>query len=226
MITALDIETVPALGPDDAGYEAVASKAEEKGVTPETWMSLCPPLASVVCIGLTMVESPAGIGCDERNVVLYDETLFDRTPEVVGVELYGYEGEAALLGKFAEVSQRIERFVTYNGRGYDFPVLVHRSAALGVQFGKRAWQAFQEYRYKPDIHIDLLDVMTGHGAAVRVSLNAMCIAYGIDSPKADFQGSSVLEMVRGGNVDDLVTYNIGDCQATLELYSRWLAVSP
>ncbi len=222
-----DIETIADLTPENR--PAVAKLAKGRDKTPEDYGGLCPPLARVVCIAAYELHS-------QQLYAFFDDTLPGGPfPERVGVDAGDHEvdcglvacaGEANLLARFGAhldvfLRGKDTRLVTYNGRGFDLPVLYHRSLALGVVPGRAAVErAARDPRFKPMLHIDLMDSVTFAGAAPRWPLAAYAIGYGFPSPKADLDGSQVGAAVQAGRIIDVVRYCAGDVMATTHVYRR------
>src|SRR6185295_10448098 len=118
-----------------AQAEAVAEMAQAKGMEPEAFAALCPPLARVVCIAFEDVETG-------RKAVL---------------SALEPEEERPLLIKANEIIGKALQLVTFRGRAFDLPVLIHRSLANGVRPASMLVRAAREYRYKPNAHVDLWD---------------------------------------------------------------------
>jgi 3'-5' exonuclease len=111
------------------------------------------------------------------------------------------------------------QLVTYNGRGFDLPVLIHRSIKHGVSEGRQLlMKVMSENRYRPLMHVDLQDAVTFCGASPRFPMAAYSIGYGWRSPKAEMDGAQVGAAVRGGRIIDVVRYCVGDLLATAHIY--------
>jgi hypothetical protein len=55
--------------------------------------------------------------------------------------------------------------VSFNGRGFDFPVLELAALRYGVQMPQHFNEKYgNRYRFQDDWHLDLMDFFTGHGA--------------------------------------------------------------
>ncbi len=128
-----------------------------------------------------------------------------------------------LLEKFWEVmgtrgsSSRLPQLVTYNGRGYDGPVLMVRSAQNGVSPSRN----LVPNRYAVEDHCDLMDILSFHGASRdRFSLDYWCRRFDIESPKGSIDGSQIGRAYRGGRIDDIGEYCLRDVRATGELFRR------
>jgi hypothetical protein len=230
-----DIETIADLTPDNR--DAIAALAKERNVTPEEYGALCPPLARVVCIAwfdLAAQKLAAGFDAtlcrDEppRSVAVDNGSGAART--VVDCDVQACTGEAQLLAEFGKVVERHlqqanSRLVTFNGRGFDLPVLVHRSIKHRVTQGRELLStAATENRYRPLLHLDLMDVVTFSGASPRWPMAAYAIGYGFRSPKNDLSGSQVSAAVQAGRIVDVVRYCAGDVIATAHIYQRLEAV--
>jgi len=127
------------------------------------------------------------------------------------------------FGRMVEqhVRQANAELVTYNGRGFDLPVLVHRSIKHRVTEGRELLvKALTENRYRPLMHVDLLDAVTFYGASGRWPMATYAIGYGWQSPKQDVHGSQVWNAVHAGEVIDVVRHCANDVLATTHVYLR------
>jgi Predicted 3'-5' exonuclease related to the exonuclease domain of PolB len=223
-----DVETIADL--TVGNRDDIAALARSRNMTPEEYGGLCPPLARVACIAWFDVAAQALGAC-------FDTTLYEGAPapsvEVddggrgrVRGTLAGCDGEADLLRRFGmligqHLQQSDARLVTYNGRGFDLPVLVHRSYAQRVTEGRDLLvKAVSENRYRPVLHLDLLDAVTFGGASNRWPMAAYAIGYGWGSPKHDLDGAQVWAAVQAGRILDVVRYCAADVLATTHIYRR------
>jgi len=133
--------------------------------------------------------------------------------------------EEEMLRKFWELAARYEIFVTFNGRGFDVPFLMVRSAIHGIRPTKDLMQARYPWQQRNNsaVHIDLQDVLTFYGASRRRgSLHMWCRAFGIESPKSSgVTGDDVGPMFKKKQYLQIAKYNVGDIRATRELYTKW-----
>ena len=170
-----DIETIADLTPDNR--DAISALAEARQMSAEAYGGLCPPVARVVCIASFDVAA-------QRLGALVDRTLLaGDAPDTLQIDdgstdqsafvpcaVEACDGEAQLLRRFGRmVEQHFEQansqLVTYNGRGFDLPVLLHRSIKHRVREGCELLnRAATENRYRPLVHLDLMDVVTFGGA--------------------------------------------------------------
>jgi 3'-5' exonuclease len=142
-------------------------------------------------------------------------------------DLASSEGE--LIERFFE---GIERFspvlVSWNGCGFDLPVLNYRALLAGVQ-APRYWETGDEdqtFRYNNYLsryhwrHIDLMDVLSGFQGRGRVSLaNAACLL-GLPG-KLGFSGAQVWDAYLAGDLAGIRRYCETDVLNTHLIYLRF-----
>jgi hypothetical protein len=112
--------------------------------------------------------------------------------------------------------------ITFNGRGFDAPFVMLRSALLKV---KPQFNLMQGTRFNyRDSHTDLLDELCffnpqQSGATRRYNFDFVAKAFGVQSPKeAGVDGSRVGELYAEGKYDIISEYCLRDVKATWELY--------
>lgn len=176
--------------------------------------------------GLTGQIVALGILDDEKNqgAVYYHapgEKYEDFEEE--GIKFRQLE-EAEMLKQFWKVAEKYDEFVSFNGRGFDAPFMITRSAAHKI----RPTKDLMSNRYVNNqrfgaLHIDLFDQLSFYGATMRKgSLHLWCRALGIKSPKQDgVSGGDVAELFENKKFQDIARYNVGDLRATRELYDYW-----
>jgi len=133
------------------------------------------------------------------------------------IEFRSGDEREILLG-FWDAIARYDRFVTFNGRSFDCPFLLIRSAILQI----RPTRNLLPYRYSTSEHCDLLDQLTFHGATRKFNLDFYCKAFGIKSPKSGgITGLDLGTMFEKKRFREIANYCLGDVVATSELYQRW-----
>ena len=132
--------------------------------------------------------------------------------------------EAQLLNGFFQYFERIKpRLVSFNGRGFDLPVLKYRAMVHGIaspwlhQAGDK-WNSYQS-RYSADWHCDLMEVLSEYGASARVKLNEVCSIMGFPG-KFGVDGSKVAEMFDAGKIPEIRDYCETDVLNTYLVYLR------
>ena len=92
----------------------------------------------------------------------------------------GFDKKKLLQGFFGYFERLKPRLVSFNGRGFDLPVLKYRAMMHGVSvpwlYGAGDnWNSYQS-RYSTDWHCDLLDVLSDYSASARASLHKVSAA--------------------------------------------------
>lgn len=126
--------------------------------------------------------------------------------------------EKFLLTSFWETIHHYNQYISFNGRAFDGPFLMLRSAVLGVQ----PTHNLVPYRYSSERHCDLLEQLTFYGAVRKFTLDFYCKALGIKSPKSEgITGLELRKLWDEGKYRDIARYCAGDLIATAELFKRW-----
>jgi uncharacterized protein YprB with RNaseH-like and TPR domain len=132
--------------------------------------------------------------------------------------------EKEMLEKFWEIALHANEFISFNGRGFDVPFLLLRSAIHKIKPTKdlmsNRYLSSQRFDAK---HIDLMDQLTFYGAFFRrPNLHLFSRAFGIESPKAQgVTGDDVARLFREGKCKEIALYNSRDLKSTAELYDYW-----
>jgi DNA polymerase elongation subunit (family B) len=194
------------------GYLLNRARDEEERETVPERTALMPGLGKVIAIGMWNVEQERGL------VLLEGEPEDQREWEKVQHSDVFRGSEADLLRKFWEVLERKKpRLVSYNGRGYDGPFLMIRSAQLGIA---PSLQLVQN-RYDLSVHCDLQDVLGFQGTRRETySLDYWCRRFDVESPKGSIDGSQVGRVYRAGRIEEIGEYCLRDVRATAQLYGK------
>jgi predicted PolB exonuclease-like 3'-5' exonuclease len=186
----LDIETVP----DDALWTAPEpAPGVDRGF---------PPLYA---------SRPVVLG-----VLWLDETLSCKRMGTIGDD----RDEAGMLADFTEFMGKFKPdLVTWNGRGFDLPVLVLRSLRHGVPIPWYFENPDYRERRTEQGHLDLADFLAGHGAARMTGLDAAARLCGLPG-KAGVDGSQVEGLYRAGELEALRQYCLRDVAQTAFLFLR------
>ncbi len=187
------------------------SDTEEKKVETVQKFSLYPTTSQIIAIG--MLNPDTGHG----RVLFQAEGNVDKLSADGAVHfLSGSETE--ILTRFWQDLVHYEQFITFNGRGFDCPFLMLRSAMLQVQPTRN----LMPYRYDTKIHCDLLEQLTFYGALRKFNLDFYCKSFGIESPKSHgITGLDLQELFRQKRFMEIAEYNLGDLKATAALFLRW-----
>ena len=174
------------------------------------YTSLYPYTSRCIVIGIYDVEK-------EKSYVYYEsDKEQDWKSEDRKVHYKGLP-EKEMLESFWRVAKRVDQFISFNGRNFDIPFLMMRSAMLGVKVTRN----LMGYRYG-DEHIDLLEHFTFYGATRKFNLDFYCQSFGIESPKSkDISGMEVKNLYEAGRITDIAVYCSKDIFATYQLYKIW-----
>lgn len=187
-----------------------AEDEEEKEKIKNDRLALYAPTAQIIAIGLINPET------DKGEIIYQSPNKKNEEFEENGV-LYRTGSEKEILQIFWERIKFYSSFITFNGRNFDCPFIMLRSAILGVLPTKN----LLPYRYNSNVHIDLLDQLTFYGAVRKFNLDFYCKTFGIVSPKKEVCGHDLKDMFKLEKYVEIARYCIGDVRATKELYERW-----
>src|SRR5687768_4698149 len=129
--------------------------------------------------------------------------------------------EKQILEKFWDFLGKEDRFISFNGRQFDGPFLMIRSAIHGV-VPKRDLVG---YRYSFHPNCDLRDALSFWGSInrrqFRFNLDLACKTFGVSSSKSEEKdGRAVAAMYAAGRYQDIADYCLEDVRATCDLYLK------
>ncbi len=210
----VDIETVgvPWTSLDEKTREYLLGRAHteaEKEAVPRR-LGLSPGTGRIIVIGMRNLDTGKGGVFVEGKSKGWTEDGPDGFSRFDGTEAEMLEAFWQMIGRSAK------RIVTFNGRMFDGPFMMIRSAVNGVAPSRN----LAGYRYAVDPHCDLADIISFHGAVrSNYSLDYWCRRFGITSPKEEgLDGSRVQEYYEKGRLEEIVDYCVRDVVATGELY--------
>ena len=137
--------------------------------------------------------------------------------------------EAELVQRFYDgIEKYSPDLVSWNGSGFDLPVLTYRALLHGVQ-AARFWETGEEdpsFRYNNYLsryhwrHTDLMDVLSSFQGRGRASLANMATLLGLPG-KLGFDGSQVWEAFQAGNLVGIRRYCETDVLNTWLIWLRF-----
>lgn len=215
-ILAFDIETIPDCGgirrlyelPADLHEREVAEVAFQKRRTLTGSDFLPPHLQRVVVISCVLR--------DDEGVKVFS----------IG-EPDAAEG-AAIQRFFEGINRYVPQIVSWNGRGFDIPVLVSRGLIHGVT-AACFWDTGadnKDFRYSNYInrfherHLDLMDVLSIYGGARGSPLDELSRLSGFPG-KLGVGGAAVWDSYGRGEIAAIRDYCEADCANTYLLYLRF-----
>jgi len=137
---------------------------------------------------------------------------------------YKAQTEIEMLQSFWRLSLEYDEFISFNGRGFDVPFMLIRSAVHKLKPSKdlmsNRYLSSQKFNAK---HVDLMDQLSFYSAVMRKpKLHMVCRAFGIKSPKEDgVDGDEVKTLFDTQEYLKIAQYNARDLFATKEVYNRW-----
>lgn len=235
-----DIETVgfPIDHFDEAQQEYLlrGAQTDEERAKKVREFSLAALTAKIVCIGIVVMEWQPG--SEPKNVwqgaLVLDETLEagekKRMDLPGGTVAYAFDEPTMLaafwktLGKYFDNAH----LVSFNGKEFDAPFLMLRSAACRVRPSKKIVDIDKSWD-KTKKHIDLLKELTFNayganmsGATRKYNFDFYARAFGIPSPKSEgVHGGNVGEYYAKGRTEEIADYCMRDVHATWELFRYW-----
>jgi 3'-5' exonuclease len=212
-LIAFDIETIPdpdigrrimAIEGDDNAVvlEMVRRRLEEKGGASKYPQQ---PWHRIVCACVTTLD-----------------------PESGAIEMRALGGEAAderaIVAAFFDLfptSGHRPRIISWNGGGFDLPVLRYRAMKHGIAApGFHRTDRERSYQNRrDDLHIDLMDVLSSYGASPRAGLGTTCDLLGLPSKR--FLDGEVYEHFLAGEQQRVVEYCKLDTLETLLVFLNW-----
>ena len=137
--------------------------------------------------------------------------------------------EAELVQRFFDgIDKYSPDLISWNGSGFDLPVLTYRALLHGVQ-APRYWETGDEdtaFRYNNYLsryhwrHTDLMDVLSGFQGRGRVSLANMALLLGFPG-KLGFDGGQVWDAFLAGNIAGIRAYCETDVLNTWLIWLRF-----
>lgn len=193
------------------------SKTEEEAEQAKETLAFYPPIAQIVAIG--MVEADTG-----KANVLFQNKSPEEPFEENNIFYQPVESEKQMLEEFWKKIIKFDTFVTFNGRGFDIPFLMIRSAINNIRPSKNLM--INRYSENQPInlkHIDLADQLGFYGAKDdRLGLHFWARAFGITSSKLDeLTGDKVTDYFRQGKCREIAKYCMRDVFVTLQIYKKW-----
>jgi predicted PolB exonuclease-like 3'-5' exonuclease len=159
---------------------------------------------------------------DGRSCAMYEVPgQTELRTEKVGGRTYISGSEKQILEKFWQFFDDDSRFISFNGRQFDGPFLMIRSAIHGV-VPKRDLVGYR-YGYHPNC--DLREALNFFGTTnsrqFKFNLDLACKTFGVETSKSEgIDGRSVETWYRAGRHREIADYCLEDVRATAQLYEK------
>ena len=213
----IDIETLPNQSPEYRAKVRAGIKPPGNISKPESiakWMEENAESAADEAVAKTSFDPAAGHICSISWAVGDDEVR----SAVLGADL---GDEASIIRWFFETLPELgmNRFIGHYITGFDLRFIMCRAIVLGVKV-PALWP-----RDPKPWDQSAFDTMTAWaGARGTISLDRLCEALGIESPKGELDGSQVAQAWLDGRYDEIAAYNRADVVAVREVFRKFEAV--
>jgi len=133
--------------------------------------------------------------------------------------------EQELITRFWQIFENSQILVSFNGRGFDLPVLETRALKYGLSLTKYFGASHTKYtyrsnRYSDAYHVDLYDFLANYGAVYRRgSLDVLAKIIGLPG-KYTIAGEDVEYLFRQGRLKEINQYCTTDVLQTFLLFLR------
>lgn len=216
-------------------YLLRGAKNEEEVAKKKAEMALSPLTSQIATIGLKIIElkddgseNILKIGALMNNPSIPEdgEHIPSKETDSEGNEIsYLQSNEKDVLKGFWNLLAHYKNaiLITFNGRNFDAPYLMLRSAVLEIAPTRNLMEGT---KFNYPMHIDLLDVLTfysqsQYGATRRFNFDFYTQAFGLVSPKSkEVNGSVVSDFFGEGEYEVIARYCLRDVAATWQLFKR------
>lgn len=194
-------------------YLTKFAKTEEERTEVIQKLALTPLTGHVIAIGMLNPES-------QHGRVWFRSATQETFRSDDGLIEFVSASEEEMLRGFWDAIAHYNQFITFNGRGFDCPFLLLRSAIHNI----KPTRNLLPYRYSHQEHCDLLEQLSFYNSFRKFNLDFYCKAFGIPSPKMEgITGLDLAPLFAAGRYREIAEYCIGDVKATAELFLRWQA---
>lgn len=191
-----------------ANLEESEEKRQQKAEEAIRYLNLSALTAQVVAIGLYDITISKGL-------VLFQSKEKEHYKSENQEFTFHSGDEKYIIKKFWEIASKFDRFITFNGRSFDAPFLLLRSAILRIKPTKNLIAG----RFDSKTHCDLLEQFTFYGLTRKYNLDFYCKVFGIESSKrGDVTGYNINEIFSQKRYREITEYCSKDLIATKELY--------
>ncbi len=241
-----DLETIPRNYEDfsesQQEYIVRYAKDEEDAEHKKAMMALSPFTAKLVVIGMQIDEliitPDAETGLEKFEILKTEKMAYildeDKKDDEITEDTLStgdkckFMNEKTMLNSFWKIFKSPKyqnmHLISFNGRNFDAPFLMLRSAIFGIR-PSRNLMAGTKFNYP--LHTDLIDELcfyapSSYGATKRFNFDFYAREFGLQSPKAEgIDGSKVKEFFLEGKVKEIAEYCMRDVKTTWELYLIW-----
>jgi 3'-5' exonuclease len=156
-----------------------------------------------------------------HRIVAIGALLMDASYAFERLGLIGdVQDERGALADFARFfEERKPCLVTFNGRGFDIPVILARCLRHGISLRHYCAERDVRHRYSPDRHLDLMDFVADYGASRPSRLDVVAKLCGMPG-KLGVEGKDVGPLIHAGKYDEVRNYCLCDVVQTAAVFLR------
>jgi len=166
-----------------------------------------------------------------HKVVAISAVIADDYGKFIKVNSIEGKNEKEMIENFLRfIDKHNPKLVSFNGRGFDIPMLFVRALKYNLScpayfeqdnqmLNKTKWENYRS-RYSEQFHIDLLEVLGHFGAVRNLNLDTLCLMAGIPG-KFDVSGDMVLELFYKNEIEKIKEYCESDVLNTYFLYLKY-----
>jgi 3'-5' exonuclease len=159
---------------------------------------------SIVCIGAVIAHFEGG----------------SWMVDAIGAPHVGERSERELIVAFVDkIAELRPQLVTFNGNGFDLPVLRYRAMIHGVSAPGLACRPYFK-RYSSDA-LDLCDELSSFSANAKVKLDELCKILGFAGKPTEIDGSEVETYFKEGRIEEIAAYCETDVVNTFRVWLRY-----
>ncbi len=140
--------------------------------------------------------------------------------DALGAPHIGERSEKQLISSFADrIAELSPQLISFNGHGFDLPVLRYRAMINGVSAPGLSARAYFN-RYTEDA-VDLCDILSSFSAQGKASLNELSRIMGLPGKPDGINGGEVFRYFREGKIKDIADYCETDIVNTYRVWLRF-----
>lgn len=216
MICVFDCETIP---DSDSLRKAYGYEGDDKEV------------ANLAFLAQKEKTGSEFLPVNFHKVVAISAVLADDFGKFIRVNTISGSNEKEKISDFINfINKKNPRLVSFNGRGFDLPMLMIRAMKYNIQapayfetnnkeFNKTKWENYRS-RYDGVFHLDLLDHITDFRAVSGLSLDMLCKTLNLPG-KYDTHGDQVTELFYDDKLDEIYQYCESDTLNTYWLFLKY-----
>ncbi|HVY28108.1 MAG TPA: ribonuclease H-like domain-containing protein [Polyangiaceae bacterium] len=156
-----------------------------------------------------------------HKIMVIGALLFDQMYQVRRIAVLAEaKDESGALQDFAKLlDERRPCLVTFNGRGFDLPVIATRCLRYGITFRHYYHSRDVRYRFTADGHLDLMDYIADFGATKSAKLDVIAKLCGMPG-KVGVDGKDVGPLIHAGKIQEVRDYCLCDVAQTAGVFLR------